>query len=97
MRTVFADTFFYIALLSPSDEAHERAKSFSQTYDGKMVTTEWVLTELADGMSSPLTRKRCADFIDWLRSDEDVTILVATAELFSEGLSLYRAREDKKW
>ncbi len=97
MRTVFADTFYYIAFLNPSDEAHERAKVFTQAYNGRMVTTELVLTELADGMAAPQTRKRCVAFIDWLRLDEDVTISPATSELFQEGLALYRDRDDKKW
>ena len=43
MTTVFADTFYYIAFLSPSDEAHERALAFTQAYGGKMITTEWVI------------------------------------------------------
>jgi len=47
--TIFADTFYYIAFLSPSDDAHERAKAFTESYSGRMITTEWVLTELADG------------------------------------------------
>ena len=59
MTTVFADTFYYIAFLSPSDGAHEPAKAFTQDYSGKMVTTEWVLTELADGLAAPITRQRC--------------------------------------
>ena len=54
MTMVFAaDTFYYIAFLSPSDEAHEQAKAFTQNYSGKMITTEWVLTELADGLAAP--------------------------------------------
>ena len=46
MTTVFADTFYFIAFLSPSDEAHKQARAFTETYSGKMVTTEWVLTSL---------------------------------------------------
>lgn len=97
MTTVFADTFYYIAFLSPSDDAHDQAKAFTQHYSGKMVTTEWVLTELADGLAAPVTRQRCVAFIDWLRQDADVRILPATADFFNAGLSLYRNRDDKKW
>lgn len=53
---IFADTFYYIAFLSPSGEAHERASKFTQSYSGKMVTTEWVLTEFADGLAATSTR-----------------------------------------
>ena len=97
MTMVFADTFYYIAFLSPSDEAHEQAKAFTQNYGGKMITTEWVLTELADGLAAPVTRQRCVAFIDWLRRDVDVTIVPAATDLFNAGLTLYRTRVDKKW
>ena len=46
MNFVFADTFYFIALLSKNDEAHARAVEFTRTYRGSFVTTEWVLTEL---------------------------------------------------
>ena len=95
--TIFADTFYYIALLSPSDEAHERANEFTRGYRGRMVTTEWVLTELADGLAVTSTRMRCAAFIDWLRQDLDVRIVPAGPDLFDGGLSLYRSRADKNW
>ena len=56
MRTVFADTFYYIAFLNPSDEAHERAKVFTQAYNGRMVTTECVLTDMKrEGIVEALT------------------------------------------
>lgn len=97
MTTVFADTFYYIAFLSPSDEAHERAKAFTENYRGKMITTECVLTELADGLAAPVTRQRCVAFIDWLRSDADITIVPVASDLFNAGLTLYRERDDKKW
>jgi uncharacterized protein len=95
--TIFADTFYYIALLSPSDEAHERAGQFTSDYGGRIVTTEWVLTELADGLAGGSTRMRCTAFIDWLRSDVDVRIVTATSDLFDAGLTLYRSRADKSW
>jgi len=97
MNAVFADTFYYIALLSPSDEAHKLARTFTQNYSGKMVTTEWVLTELADGFASPTIRQSCVAFIDWLRKDLDVVIVPADTDLFNAGLDLYRARNDKEW
>ncbi len=47
MTRVFADTFYFLALLNRKDEAHAKAVSYSGLID-KLVTTEWVLTELAD-------------------------------------------------
>ena len=63
MTPVFADTFCFIALLSPDDAAHERAVEYSHLIE-QSVTTEWVLIELADGLadkeSSSLQRDRDA-------------------------------------
>ena len=44
MTSVFADTFYFVALLSPTDKAHQRALAFTQAFAGRLVTTAWVLT-----------------------------------------------------
>jgi hypothetical protein len=46
MSGVFADTFYFLALLNPRDGAHARATAFTLGFQGQMVTTAWVLTEL---------------------------------------------------
>lgn len=56
MKILFADSFFYFAFLNSDDAAHEQAEAFFDEFDGKMATTAWVLTELADGMADPLDR-----------------------------------------
>ncbi len=97
MNSIFADTFYFFALLSPSDSAHARALAFTRTFAGKMVTTAWVLTELADGMAAPINRQRCVRFIEGLRVDPDVRIVPADAMLFEAGLTFYASRRDKEW
>ena len=54
MKTVFADTFFFFALGNDRDPAHVKASEFSRHFTGKLMTTGWVLTELADGWSRPV-------------------------------------------
>lgn len=51
MSRVFANTFYFLALLNKNDEAHQKAVDFTDII-GEMVTSEWVLTELADGLAS---------------------------------------------
>jgi predicted nucleic acid-binding protein len=97
MRVVFADTFYYFALLSSRDSAHARAVEFTRDYDGRMVTTGWVLGELADGLAPGRNRKLFVDFLAALRSDPQVTIVPPDSSLFEEGLALYAARPDKDW
>ena len=46
MNAIFPDTFYWIAVTSPQDLAHEKAKGFaSSTAPGAICTTEEVLTE----------------------------------------------------
>ena len=69
MTNTFADTFYFVALLNPKDTAHPRAVAAARSLQGQLVTTAWVLTELADAMSAPENRQ---EFIctleDWART-----------------------------
>ena len=53
MKETFADTFYFLAVLNPKDRAHARALAYTSSFNGEMVTTAWVLTELGDAMSDP--------------------------------------------
>lgn len=97
MRSVFADTYYFIALLSASDQAHDKAVEVTRELNAKMVTTSWILTELADGMASPSTRKAFLDFLDHLRADPDVAVVPPDVKLFEEGIALHGSRLDKAW
>jgi hypothetical protein len=56
MSRGFADTFYFLALLNPKDLAHARAVAINFSIHDTLVTTAWVLTELADAMSAPENR-----------------------------------------
>ena len=46
MRTIFADTCYWIALLNPRDQLHDRTVRVSQSLRSvRIVTTDEVLTE----------------------------------------------------
>lgn len=97
MIPVFADTFYYLALLNPDDEAHGQAVTLSQSLRVPVVTTAWVLTEVADAMADPRNRAGFIALLDVLRSDPAVEIIPATEALFDQGLDLYGHRPDKEW
>ncbi len=97
MRTVFADTFYFIALLSPADEAHAKAIAFTEQFSGQLLTTAWVLTEVADGLNDARARERFVQFYDRLRLRKDVTIIPCGEQLFDQGIGLFRHRLDKEW
>ncbi|MEC4804209.1 MAG: hypothetical protein SAJ12_04085 [Jaaginema sp. PMC 1079.18] len=47
MRLIFADTFYWIALINQKDDWHERVILFTSTLDQvEIVTTDEVLTEV---------------------------------------------------
>jgi hypothetical protein len=62
-----------------------------------MVTTEWVLTEVADALSHPRHRDAVSDFFRLLRDDPAVAIVPASADLFAQGMHLFERRRDKHW
>jgi uncharacterized protein len=92
----FADTFYFMALLNRRDSAHAKARSQSQG-PGRIVTTEYVLNELADAMASRQKRSSLVTLYRLLRSDRNVEIVPASTELFEQGIDLYAARPDKDW
>src|SRR5207249_1572685 len=74
MTKVFADIFYFLALLNKHDEAHAKAVSYSGLID-KLVTTEWVLTELADGLASSRHRTMFVQTRQELLADTDAQVI----------------------
>ena len=48
MTEVFADAFYYIALLNPADRFHAATIQVTQTLRQPLVTTAWILMEVAE-------------------------------------------------
>ena len=70
----FVDTFALLAMLNPSDTRHREAMAWFDTSRRQLVITEWVLTELADGLSAARTRGTAVAVERRLRTDSRVTI-----------------------
>src|SRR5688572_2216688 len=75
MTRCFADTSYYIALVSADDAAHELAAEYTDTFDGSIVTTAWVVNELANHLSKPPNRALFVEMLQDMRSDARVTIV----------------------
>ena len=97
MKSVFADTFYFFALLNTRDEAHAKAIAFSQAFQGRMVTTDWVLTEVADGLAKPPRRSVFGPLREDLLANPAVTVVDCSKELLSAGIEMYVRRPDKEW
>jgi predicted nucleic acid-binding protein len=92
VSTVFADTFYWIALTTPLDAAHERAKEFTED----VVTTQEVLTEYLNFFSSgpEHLRRNATKAMQAILRDPTVRIVPQSDGSFHAGLDLFRARPD---
>jgi predicted nucleic acid-binding protein len=97
MIRVFADTFYYFALFNRNDAAHARARAYASKHDEPIVTTAWVLTELADGLARTDMRQAFSQLLARLHVDSENELVPPTAELMARGVELYDSRPDKKW
>ncbi|HEX5472090.1 MAG TPA: PIN domain-containing protein [Lacipirellulaceae bacterium] len=97
MKQVFADTFYFLALLSQSDTAHERTRRITAGQPSTLVTTAWVLTELANSLAKRDTRAGFLTTFDALASNPSAVIIGHDDRLFEKGFELYRNRPDKDW
>lgn len=93
----FIDTFAFIAWLSEKDESHGAVASYMASLTEPLVTTEWVLMEVADALSAPDARAIAVRFLDDVRSDRRVTIVGYEESCYSGGLEIFRSRQDKGW
>jgi uncharacterized protein len=97
MTCVFADTFYFLAIINAKDFAHRKAVEFSASREVALLTTAWVLTELADGLSDSLHRYAFQHVVNGLRSDPEAIVVPPSQRLFEQGIDLYNARKDKEW
>jgi hypothetical protein len=97
VKPVFADSFYFIALFNERDQAHSRAVRFAPASNQTLLSTAWILTELADACSSLSGRVEVVEFIHRLQRTPRVRIVPFSSELFERGLQFYRSRADKEW
>ena len=97
---IFADTFYWVALLSPRDTFHSRAIVITAKLGKtKIITTDEVLGEVLNFLSDGglKLRERTVNTVrQLLKADtEKVTVLSQSYGTFLGGLDLYEQRPDK--
>ena len=97
MNEQFADSFYYIALLNPTDQYHCAAVDATQSLSCRLVTTTWVLVEVADALSMPVMRPQVVRFLRGAAADANTMIVPADDRSYALGLDLYTNRPDKSW
>ena len=98
MRQVFADTFYWVALVNPGDDWYDRVFKVSQSLGAaQIITTEEVLIESLTfyAEAGRYQRQRMVNFVDQIFASPQTIVITQTHESFLNGLSLYRNRLDK--
>jgi predicted nucleic acid-binding protein len=100
MKRIFADTFYWVALLNTRDNWHQRTLEITASLDVvEIITTDEVLTEVLNFLCTygkPM-RRRTTQLIKDILQNPNIRVVQQTRESFLQGLSLYEKRLDKEY
>ncbi|MGB3296085.1 MAG: nucleic acid-binding protein [Phormidesmis sp.] len=100
VKPVFADTFYWIALLNPRDDWHQAALHYAHQHsDVPLITTDGILDEVLNYASTrgTLMRQKALALHTRIVREQSMSIVVYTPELRRLGFSLYEQRADKAY
>ena len=98
MKTIFADTFYWVALINNRDDWHEKAiEMTSKLQQTTIVTTDEVFIEVFNNLSAygMSVRQKTLQVINGLQNNPQIVIIYQTHQTFQLGLNLYQNRLDK--
>ena len=98
MRILFADTFYWAAMLNPRDQWHQDVRRVNQSLGSvQIVTTDEVLTELLNFFSEfqPVVKQGVAERVNALLQNPMTQVIAQSHTTFRAGLELYGQRTDK--
>jgi predicted nucleic acid-binding protein len=96
VSAVFADTFFYLALLRSDDPAHAQALA-SVTLNQSIVTTEFILLELGNACACAADHADFLAQVEGMRASPRMRIIPLNSRLLNRGLERMASRPDKDW
>ncbi|HPO13109.1 MAG TPA: PIN domain-containing protein [Candidatus Hydrogenedentes bacterium] len=94
---LFADTSFYVAIVSPKDVSHTTVMDIIKQYKGRIITTEYVLVEVGNWLASSGDRGAFIKLNQQIKSDPKTLVVPAESALYDAGVNLYAHRPDKEW
>ena len=102
MDEVFVDTAGWAALFVRTEPQHAAAATLFRSWrrhGRRLITTNYVLTEVVALLTSPLRVPRDVQFryVDGIRSAEYVDVIHVDSRVDAEGWALLRERPDKNW
>lgn len=100
MKTVFADTGYWTAILNSDDGLHQTAITVTASMVSlRIVTSEMVFTEVLNSFSrqGAYLRQNAITLIERTIRQSNVEVALQTSELFHQALNLYQQRPDQSW
>ena len=98
MKIIFADSFYWIALLSPKDTWHSRVIEWSQSYpDVSLVITDGIIDEIFAHFSKQgdILRGKVIELYQNILDEPNIQLIAYNQELRQAGIELYQKRPDK--
>lgn len=94
---VFADAWFFIALLDHKDSNHKRVLEYSETHNHLLITTRWILAEVGAALADSSNRSEVAAFLSNAETADSLEVVGESDDWYDRGLALFVERPDKKW
>lgn len=95
MTEIFADSFYWLALLNPEDAYHQKVKSLS--LPGRLVVTGAIQLEVMDSFSDQRLRPLALAFWQECSANPDLLVVPLDDALLRKGVELFDQRPDKDW
>jgi uncharacterized protein len=98
MKKVFADSFYWIALINLRDQWRFQVVQVSkQLGDSTIVTTDEVLTETLNYFANGggILRRRASENVEAILLNQNVEVISCRHEIVLEAIALYGSRLDK--
>ena len=98
MKSIFADTFYWTALLNPKDDYHGIVKNYStQLESAILVTSDEVITEFLNFFSKyhPLMRQGAVQRAKEILNHDCIEVIHSNHDRFLAGIKFYQQRPDK--
>ena len=98
MKPIFADTFYWIALLNPKDGWHQIALHYAlNNTTNSLITTDGIIDEVLNYAASrgSVMRQKALLMCTQILREPTINIIAYTPELRQLGFDLYGQRSDK--
>lgn len=100
MTEVYGDSGYWIAMLNPRDQWHQKAMQITERIGNRpIVTSELVIAEFLNGMArhGPRSRREGADTAQKLYVNPDITVVLLQDFPLANAIERYASRLDQRW